>query len=314
MEDEEEALWFDTPAGVSRFDPTRGTWQTFATTDILPANHVTDITQDQDGVLWFGHAGGGLSRLDPATGQWTTIGEEADVDSADTLAVDQEGNLWVGFWNGVRRYDGRLWQSITVEDGLVHKSVRSITPAPDGTLWFGTEQGVSHYDPVTGEWWSFTADDGLPAGYVYILHAGRDGKLWATAGDNLDPFVFDGTRWTPVSGDDNMPNSLYGVAETPDGVLWMAAGDLVRFDDGIWQRISAPRGLWITGIAAAPDGRLWTSVGGTGVQRYDPATRQWQTFTPADGLTSASVEVLFVDQAGALWVGTEAGLSRWSSD
>lgn len=73
---------------------------------------------------------------------------------------------------------------------------------------------------------------------------------------------FKHTRWT---ADDGAPGSIFQVAQTPDGYLWLAAADgLYRFDGVTFERIAAPAG--------------------TPMERAMPLT-------------------LLVDRAGTLWVG-----------
>ena len=44
--------------------------------------------------------------------------------------------------------------------------------------------------------------------------------------------------------------------------------------------------------------------------RFDPASDDWQMFTPADGLAHAIVREIHVTPEGVVWVRTEGGVSR----
>jgi ligand-binding sensor domain-containing protein len=52
-------------------------------------------------------------------------------------------------------------------------------------------------------------------------------------------------------------------------------------------------------------------AGGEGLGCYDPATGEWQWYTPADGLVHRLVRSILVTPEGVVWVGTEGGLSRF---
>ena len=58
------------------------------------------------------------------------------------------GHLWFGSGrSGVSRYDGQLFQTLTVQDGLAGSGVRAIYQDGEGQYWFATDQGVSRYRP-----------------------------------------------------------------------------------------------------------------------------------------------------------------------
>jgi len=63
---------------------------------------------------------------------------------------------------------------------------------------------------------------------------------------------------------------------------------------------------WI--CAEAKDGSLWFGSG-TGVVRYDGS--RWDHFTAQEGLPHNQVNALCATRAGAVYVGTEAGLCRF---
>ena len=62
------------------------------------------------------------------------------------MREDREGNLWVGTYGGVSRYDGATFATLTTEDGLAYDVVSSIAEDREGDLWIGTDRGLSRYD------------------------------------------------------------------------------------------------------------------------------------------------------------------------
>ena len=96
-------LWIGTDAGVTRFDPVQSTFETFDG-GILD-DGVVDIALDGD-IVWAATQAGAV-RLDPATSDITTFGG-ADLPSASvrSVAVDGDGNVWLGTQAGLSRYDG----------------------------------------------------------------------------------------------------------------------------------------------------------------------------------------------------------------
>jgi ligand-binding sensor domain-containing protein len=62
-------------------------------------------------------------------------------------------------------------------------------------------------------------------------------------------------------------------------------------------------------MTVGPDGAVW--VGAENLGRLDPSTGTWQMFTTADGLVHRNVKAIHVTPEGVVWIGTEAGLSRY---
>jgi hypothetical protein len=50
------------------------------------------------------------------------------------------------------------------------------------------------------------------------------------------------------------------------------------------------------------------------VGRFDPADGTWQHFSPDDGLVHGIVRSLHITPEGVVWIGTEAGVSRYVPD
>ena len=71
-------------------------------------------------------------------------------------------------------------------------------------------------------------------------------------------------------------------------------------------------------MAEAGDGRLWVATMEKGLNLLDPRTGRFERFEHRAGdpssLPSDAVHSLYVDVAGALWVGTHSGLSQLQPD
>jgi streptogramin lyase len=99
------ALWFGAGNGISHFDGE--SWTTHTTAD---GSEVESIAVGPDGVLWL-YTGRGVSRFDGQT--WVTYTPAnsglAGVawGSPRGLAVDSQGRVWVGTWNGLSVLDER---------------------------------------------------------------------------------------------------------------------------------------------------------------------------------------------------------------
>ena len=231
-----------------------------------------------------------------------------------SILEDSEGALWFGTDQGVSRYDGRDWQFFGMEDGLAGGRhllfssqsqlgsgfVPSVYQSSDGAMWFGTAGGVSRYD---GSWQTFTEADGLAGTWVTSVYESSDGAMWFgttpfplfdEAGnvigysDGGGVSRYDGSWQTFTEADGLASNWVYSVYESSDGAMWFGAFSDIQFDE-------------VNLVIGLGDGG--------GVSRYDGTS--WQTFTQADGLASGVALPVYQSSDGAMWFGTDQGVSRY---
>lgn len=65
---------------------------------------------------------------------------------ATCLTQDQRGNLWIGTYGGLSRYDGQKIKNYTVSDGLLSNSILSIFFSQSGMLYLCTGEGMQYFD------------------------------------------------------------------------------------------------------------------------------------------------------------------------
>jgi ligand-binding sensor domain-containing protein len=305
--DDEDGLWFGTyGGGVAFYDGSR--WKTWATEEDLGGNVIEAIRQDKAGMLWFTHPGSGLSRYEPERDVWQVFGEaEGASDWAYVPDVDNDGNLWIGDYGELLFYDGQGWQRVTAPE-LADVDVYVIEIGPGDVQWLVSDGSLMRHDPVTDEWTTFTAADHPIIADIWSILAASDGALWLGGEEGL--VRYDGSTWSAPEAVGNAPKYVDDLAEAPDGSLWIAAdGELGHLADGRWSYVAWPSDGWLEYLAIGPDGSVWAGYEGLG--RYDPASGDWQMFTPDDGLAHLIVRTIHVTPDGVVWVATEGGLSRY---
>lgn len=119
------------------------------------------------------------------------------------------------------------------------------------------------------------------------------------------------TWWTTDSG---LPQtSVYSIAQTRDGYLWvgtelgLASFDGVRFRTYNQRNLPALPSNYVHRLLAARDGSLWIGTD-SGLTRYDGA--DWTTWTAKNGLSNEDIQALAEGPDGSLWIGTGGGLNR----
>ena len=206
------------------------------------------ILRDTRGYLWLGGLGAGLDRFDQRNGRFKHYAHDpADPHSLmtdDVICVyeDRDGQLWVGQFGGVSRFDPVTERFTNYRPGRddaagLAYTVSAIHRARSGTLWFGTWGGIlSRFDEKTNGFVNYTSKPGDPnrlqGGSIGAIHEDRTGALWLGLGTGLyrfDPQTEIITRYTRDHG---LPSDdVMGILEDDAGTLWISSKKgLSRFD------------------------------------------------------------------------------------
>lgn len=115
--------------------------------------------------------------------------------------------------------------------------------------------------------------------------------------------------------DDGLPqNSVFAIAQTLDGYLWvgtpegLARFDGVRFTNLDDKRAPELRHASIKALLAGRDGSLWIATDVNGLTQFKAG--RFVHYGESDGLPSNQTRCLLESREGTIWIGTEGGLAR----
>ncbi|NVM79408.1 ligand-binding sensor domain-containing protein/signal transduction histidine kinase [Duganella sp. SG902] len=326
-------LWVGNKGGLDCYDPVT---QSFS--HVLTKLAVVNIIGDGKQGLWL-VTSEGLQHFDPATGQARAL-RHADADASTInddhvggLALDPDGNLWVGTARGLEMLPAgsSQFRHFGTQERSLGNDIMSLSLGPDGVLWAGTRRGVQAWRLHGGsaERLSPSVPVDLAEARVPKLLHDRDGTLWfGTFTDGLK-------RRDPKSGRyysyerDNLnrhgisENQISALYQDRTGTLWVGnwytGVDYVDLNSGGFESYTEHSGVLpglgsdkVRAITGAPGGKVWLGAG-TGLALLDPAQakvsfhsneEQGAAAPPADQLMA-----LATDQQDRLWVGTISGLS-----
>ena len=138
----------------------------------------------------------------------------------------------------------------------------------------------------------------------------------ATSEPAAAPLPLGGPAWHPIDTwrqPQGLPqNSIITIHQTRDGYVWIGTkGGLARFDGVRFttfeKRSVSETEVWDVGESR--DGSLWIATYGAGVQHLKNGVLG-RAFTKADGLPSDFIMSVCEDTTGAVWAGTDRGVSR----
>ena len=345
-------LWLGTQSGVVRFDGVRAVPLALPPGQQLPSTAVGALLSARDGTLWIGTLDGLVSwnkgRLTeyPALAHQTVMalleGRDGTVwaggfgsptgklcairgqnakcygddgilgVSAASLYEDAEGSLWVGAATGLWRWNpgpptrrlsipipsfhaftqGEHGAGVMVAADSVYQLVgeklvnyplqgapspltaRAVLRDRHGGLWIGT-QAHGIVHSYEGKTFLFTQSDGLTSDLIITLFEDREGTIWVATPNGLDQF-----------------------RESPVGSLSESAG------------LSSATA---TSILAARDGTIWIGTA-DGLDRWKDGRMRIYRTPSVPGLPNDSIQSLFEDEAGRIWVSRYGGLAVLEND
>jgi ligand-binding sensor domain-containing protein/signal transduction histidine kinase len=307
---------------------------------------VTSAGEDQDGNLIVGTMGAGVFWYE-TDGKYRQISKEQGLSSAlvDSLCLDNQGNLWVGT-DG----DGlaRIKRKVINPPDIIHPwNAQSLNGDVQGGLWaafnahgvtywladcaqdFGVGWGSNAWTILVDrkqQVWAGTRGEGLfqfqtnhfkPAPgaevlgpQIFALFEDHQGWLWAGTQNGLARW--NGEDWKIYSTPDGLV--VRAIAEDAEGNLWIGteshgldffkAGEFISYQ----KKEGGLPGNDISCLYLDRDGVLWVGTSGHGLARFYQG--KWTRYSTDSGLASNSIDYIIEDDAGWLWIGSNAGLMR----
>lgn len=302
-QDREGYLWVGTQAGLARFDGHRFTPYTPRSTAGLPGGWIHRLLNDSRGRLWIAtYKGLALRDEDgfraiPAAGIETGLNVVALAESPVHGVLAAAGNV-------VYRVEGELlqpWQRLPA-------AARSLL-AEGETLWVGSVGGVQRIGSDGAAVFLALPAAAAGATVAHLLRA--QGTLWAGTSSGL--FQLQGDAWVEVADETLRSVPIEGLLQDRDGNLWVAElTHLSRLRDGrLHERIAdEAQPLAVRALFEDREGNLWIGSQWAGLIRLRDG---WTyRYSIREGLHTPLLWTIADAGAGALWVGSDDGLSLFS--
>ena len=312
------ALGSVTPAPSQSRSLENYTARVWQTKDGLPQQTVQAVAQTPDGFLWIGTTGG-LLRFDGSRFVTFDRGNSPafQENSVFSLMTANDGSLWIGTeGGGLIHLQNGGFRHYGPAEGLRDGFVRSILQSHDGKIWIGTDNGLFRLSADgTGMAERMDGSAAIPDLTVHAIAQTHDGTIWV--GGSRLVALHDGSATDyPLAGEYS-ETTVKSILETRDGTIWVGTvSGLQRLTKGgkKFEKFVEIQGTVRT-LLETSDGALWIGTIGQGVYRLrDGRLELVDSRVPnVLGLPSKTVLSLFEDLEHSLWLGTQAGVARFSS-
>lgn len=240
-----------------------------------------------------------------------------------SVAVDKDGSIWAGRYDGLFRYDGQSWtQYSKANSNIPDEHIYKIIIDNKGNKWLRTSDvGLVKFDGNT--WKSY----GKPAvlmkdDYQSPLAIDTAGNAWMGFNNDYNCALakFDGKSWTLYDTSTVHSNYVTSIVIDPHGTMWAATDNgISKFDGKSWTvdkyKDFVYSGLRTFSIVFDKSGNTWVA-NNSGLYKSNGSTWTKYTVPTLDGYPNLAND-LASDNQGNLWAGTFKGLykfdgSKWT--
>lgn len=225
------------------------------------------------------------------------------------MTEDLQGNLWIGAFGGLSRWNGHEFKNYQTQNGLSSPDIRCILLRTDGALLVGTNGGglmIYKEEKFT----YIDSTNGLPDNTVRAIAYGSDGRLYV--GTDAGLCVLTQNKSDTSGFPAVLRNSLITSLSTgKEGTLICGT-----YNNGlvIWPLSGKPdvidrsRGLLnnrVRSVLEAGDGSLYVAMIGNGVARFQGEEITY--FNTGNGLPHKNIRAIIEDRKGVIYFASLGG-------
>lgn len=220
------------------------------------------------------------------------------------IVQSDDGYLWFGTFEGLARFDGVDFTTFSKSNSVFKKNdVFALVKSKDGTVWVGTNGG-GLYSLKNDVLSLYSVEDGLSSEYINDLYIASNGTLWVSTRSGIS-FFKDGKFEKLDLGD--LSNKLFWqVCEDSEHNIWCVSlndGIIKILPDGtkvFSEKLGFPSNHFYS-ITKIND-EIWAGFADKG-EILRIKDNKWTILGKEHGLNCDSVDTIFQDSDGSIWVG-----------
>ena len=186
-----------------------------------------DFTSDYSGDYWIAT---GTSTIhfseQPYTIDYYTTTEGLPSNRCYCIERDSSGNIWVGTQNGIAKFTGTNFSTVTIPNDDFGNRIYDIRTDYDNNVWFASDHGAAKYDG-NSNWQFFFQGDGLAGNVVQDFEISSDSSIWFACFGGVS-ILSDSILNSITKEDGLISNYIYCIEEDHLGNMWF----------GTWKGVS----------------------------------------------------------------------------
>ena len=299
IQDSRGYMWIGTGDGLNKYNGNKfEVYKYNGKENSISGNSITDIKEDKEGNIWIGTTTG-LSKINTVTDEITNYLPNEDGCNIShyrirEILISKNGDILVGTNDGLNIYDKendnfiRIYNSEDDNKSLSHQEVYSLAEDMYGHYWIGTRNGLNKINNETEEVIKYFASEeeekSISHNFIYSLYADELGYLWI------------GTYYGGL-------NKLNLKTEEIEKYM-------PRFEDGI-------PGAYIRDVLRDSRGTVWIATD-YGFAKFIEEENRFIRYKSSKynlgSLISDDTKSICEDKSGAIWIGTNDGISLFNPE
>ncbi len=288
----------------------------------LQSDNIKTVYADSRDNLWIGTRGGGLTRLHQPTGTWTTFKNDPNnsstISNDEILSIleDRNGRLWIGTENGLNLFnlDSETFFSFKIDNkdpqALQSKAVLTIYEDHQGWIWVGTWGGGLHLlitpkeeDIYNSHFRNFKPNKNIASHNVWTMLQSSPQNYWMGShggglfsmqlpknasnlvGEQNWQLIF---KEYPLDSENQYSYDIKDIYLEENGALWVGTADGVYYNNFLTKNNPSDKDSHFKFIRIAHDN------------------------TNPHSLQNNTVNDIYRDVQGLVWMGTSSGISMFS--
>ena len=331
-QDRSGVLWVGTDGGgLNKLNLRKSQFQHFRhfpnNANSLSYNTTSSFYEKPNGDLWIGTIGGGLNKMTwPDPGNLRRSGAKFEhyrhvpknprsLSHKNILSIcgQDAGRLWVGTWGGgLNLFDEKSGDfQHYLHDPMDPKSLSD----PDNEIWVLYKDRQGHLWVGTDRGLNLLLKEDQPRPNA------RKSKINVTSFQH-DPGNVHSLRHNRIQAvfEDSRSNHKRIWVGTLGGLSlleWKGSPDqdvqITNYTHDPHNPASLSHNSIITIFEDSTSGILWLGTHGGGLNRFDPATGEFNLFTSKEGLPNDIIYGILQDDLGFFWISTNGGISKFSN-
>jgi signal transduction histidine kinase/ligand-binding sensor domain-containing protein len=290
----DEYLWLVTPVGLIRFDGVNFT--PVLTVEEFNGPYVREITCSRQGVLWVAFAGGRIIGLNPNFSTISLGGRALPNRAPVAMATDDDGVLYLGYFEGIYRAQGSHIKKLSAADGVPPGLFHTMISDGLGNIWLSKGNQICCFQ--NGKFRPTAIMDG-----VQYMAATRTNAIWLGANAHLFSCGLNGKLLDCGAFQHPSDAAVVSLLEDHTGAVWIGThgNGLFHYSQSRFERVETSHSS-ILSLAEDHEGDIWAGTGGGGLNRITRSGVQLEALE--NNQVHSQIQSICQDAAGQFWGAT----------